>query len=116
MTTRLRHIGLLGGERIAKLLNMASRPATMLRIIRQTQRPITATPQGLGVDEWAMRRGKVSGTILVDLERQPPIEWLTDRSADTLAAWLRSQPGIQIISRDRSTDYIRGASQRATGG
>ena len=31
----------------------------------------------------------------------------------TLAAWLRSHPSDQIISRDRSTEYIRGASEGA---
>jgi len=60
-----------------------------------------------------MRRGKVDGTILVDLERQHPIELLTDRTAETLSSWLRAHPDIQIVSRDRSTEYARGASDGA---
>ena len=71
------------------------------------------TPRILGVDDWVMRRGKVYGTILVDLERHLSIELLPDRSAETLATWLRAHPGVQIIGRDRSTEYTRGASDGA---
>jgi len=117
LTTILRQVGLLVGaamgDRVATLLKIGNSPATMLRIIRQTQLPPVNTPRVLGVDDWAMRRGKVYGTILVDLEQQRPIELLTDRSAETLAEWLRCHPGVHIISRDRSTEYIRGASEGA---
>ena len=67
----------------------------------------------LGVDDFAFRKGQVYGTILVDLERRVPIDLLPDRSAGTLAAWLKAHPGVETLSRDRSTTYKSGMSAGA---
>lgn len=67
----------------------------------------------LGVDDWALCKGKNYGTILVDLERQQPVDLLSDRSAATLARWLQEHPGVELITRDRAKDYMEGASQGA---
>jgi hypothetical protein len=61
----------------------------------------------IGVDDFAFLKGRRYGTIVVDPERHRPIELLADRSAETLAAWLKEHPGVRTISRDRSTEYER---------
>ncbi len=38
---------------------------------------------------------------------------MEDRSAETFANWLRHHPGVEVISRDRSKDYQRGAKDGA---
>ena len=36
------------------------------------------------------------------------LELLPDRSAGTLAKWLQRYPGLEVVARDRSTEYARG--------
>jgi transposase len=106
----------LGGEagaRTACGLGLAVSGDTLLRRIRRTPAISSATPRVLGVDDWAKRKGKSYGTILVDLERRRPIDILPDREAATLAAWLNAHPGIEIITRDRSPTYAAGINEGA---
>ena len=106
----------LGGEPAAKLLPHLGMPAsadTVLRLVRRQPLPARRAPRALGVDDWAQRRGRTYGTILVDLERRRAVDLLPDRSAGTLAAWLRRRPAIEVIARDCSTEYGRGAATGA---
>jgi hypothetical protein len=81
---------------------------TVLRLIKATPLPDQPVPRVVGVDDWAKRKGSNYGTIIVDLERHRVVDLLPDRSAATLADWLRQRPGIEIVARDRSTEYASG--------
>jgi transposase len=106
----------LGGEagaRLAQRQGMPVSPDTLLRLVRQLALPTWATPRILAVDDWAKRKGKTYGTVLVDLEHHQVIDLLPERTATALAAWLRDHPGVEVIVRDRSTAYAEGATQGA---
>lgn len=67
----------------------------------------------LGVDDWAYRKGRTYGTIMVNLERQAPIDLLDGPTSEEVATWLRTHPGIEVVSRDRAKEYAEAGREGA---
>jgi len=106
----------LGGEagaRLAGRIGLTVGGDTLLRLLRCDAGVPTATPTVLGVDDWAWRRGERYGSILMDLETGRPVDLLPERTAAALEQWLKEHPGVEIIVRDRSPEYARGATAGA---
>lgn len=112
----------LGGEAGAALANrlaMPTSPDTLLRLL--TPKKPTVTPsvvpltplKKIGIDDWSWKKGVNYGTIIVDLESHKVVDLLADRSAKTVKEWLADHPQIEVITRDRSTEYALAATQGA---
>jgi transposase len=106
----------LGGAAGARQLARQGLPGsrqTVLRRIRAYQPAAPSAPQVIGIDDWAYRKGRRYGTIVVDLERGCPVDLLEDRLAETVAAWLRTHPEVTVVARDRADAYASGVTQGA---
>jgi transposase len=101
------------GAQLAKRLAMPTSRETLLRLIRRTAVPQCKTPQVLGLDDFAWKKGDRYGTLLVDLQAHCPVEVLPDREAATVVSWLRAHRGVKIISRDRAGAYAEAATRGA---
>jgi transposase len=78
---------------------------TALRILLKIPLPSVAVPQVLETDDFALRRGLVYATVLIDAETGRRVDVVPGRTTDVAEAWLRDHPGIEVLCRDGSGAY-----------
>ena len=102
------------GSAISRYVGIPVSPSTILRVIKRLDiQPKTLTSGVIGVDDWAFKKGKTYGTVIVDLERKEVVDLLPDRESGTLAEWLKRHPEIKTVSRDRYGPYALGVKTGA---
>jgi transposase len=106
----------LGGEagaRLAEQLGMPTSPDTLLRRIRGAVLEPLPAPRFVGIDDWAFKKGQSYGTILIDLERSQVIDIFPGRDGEAVKEWLKANPQVEVITRDRWAGYAQAASEGA---
>ena len=104
--------GMLGARLAERLAIRTSWMTVLRRIMALPTEPVQHVSE-LGRDDFAFRRGRNYGTILVDMQRHKVIDVLPDRKAATSAAWMATHPEIELVSRDRGGDYASAATSAA---
>ncbi len=100
--------------RLAGLLGVAVHPSTVLRLVAALPEPqVSAAPEVPGIDDFALRKGRVHGTVLVDMATGDVVDLQPDREAAAVEAWLKAHPGATVICRDRAGACAEGARNGA---
>ena len=102
-----------GGAKLAARLGMQASRHTILRRIMDLPDSSAGSVVYVGVDDFSFRRGYRFGTLLVNLESHRVVDLLPDRRAETAAQWLRKQPDVMVVSRDRGGEYASAVTQGA---
>jgi transposase len=107
LTTVVTELAGRASARLAPALGMRLRRDTALRVLRRIELPPLVVPRVLGIDDFALRRGQVYATVLIDADTGRRVDVIPGRDADVVKAWLTAHPGVQVVTRDGSTVYAQ---------
>ncbi|WP_353847545.1 transposase [Clostridium sp. CMCC3677] len=57
------------------------------------------------MDDFALRKRKTYGTVMVDIETHAIVDMIESREYNDVVTWLREYPNIKLFSRDGSITY-----------
>ncbi|MBV2156784.1 ISL3 family transposase [Kitasatospora sp. SUK 42] len=95
------------GARLLGVLHHVLSWACVLNCLMRIALPARPAPQVLGIDEFALRRGHRYATILIDATTGERIEVLPDRRTETVTAWMKAHPDIEVVCRDGAGGFAQ---------
>jgi transposase len=102
-----------GGARLSTQLGIEISRPTIIKSLYLVPAPCVGQVKEVGIDDFAWKRGKRYGTIIIDLQTHKILDLLPDREAESVREWLLAHPEVDVISRDRGGAYADGAAQGA---
>lgn len=57
------------------------------------------------IDDFAFRKRRAYGTVMVDIDTHRVIDLLASREVEDVSEWLKSYPNLEVVSRDGSVSY-----------
>jgi transposase len=110
-----RGLGGRAGARLAPALGILASRHALLRALLRIPLPALEVPRVLGIDDFALRRGAVYATILIDAGTGRRVDVLEGRTGDVVEEWLCAHPGAQVVCRDGSGAYGEAVSKALPG-
>src|SRR5215470_11598179 len=105
VSAAVRELAGRAGSRLLGALGIGVSRHTALRTLLAIRLPGLEVPRVLGIDDFALRRGMVYATILIDAETGRRVDVLEGRTAGVVEDWLREHPGVEVVTRDGSGAY-----------
>ena len=105
VSATVRELAGRAGSRLLAALGISVSRHTALRALMAIRLPDLGVPRILGIDDFALRKGLVYATILIDAETGRRVDVLEGRTAAVAEDWLRGHPGVEIVCRDGSGAY-----------
>jgi transposase len=107
MRSVVRELAGRASARLLPALGIAAGRDTALRTLLGIALPERMVPIVLGLDDFALRRGRDYATVLIDADTGARIDAIPGRGAVAVADWLRAHPGARTVCRDGSTAYAQ---------
>lgn len=107
-------------EKVSKIMNKLGVKLsnhTVLRIINKLpQSPALNTKNiiNIGIDDFALKKGNLYGTIICNLDTKEIIDVLHSRTKEELNKCLQQYPNIRVVSRDGSQSYAAAITETIT--
>lgn len=95
----------LQAEKLVERYEQKISDTTILRYLHQVQVPVREEIQKIGIDDWALRKCVLYGTIIIDLETSCFVGLLNGREKEPLLEWLDEHPLVNMVSRDRASAF-----------
>ena len=93
------------GSYLSKLMKVELSPSTCLRYVHQLEVPTQFDITDIGIDDWAYRKGRSYGSIVVDSKTMRTIDLIETRLTDDVSEYLKQYNDLKTVTRDRAPSY-----------